>query len=217
MHKSAANLNPRGASLALVTLAAAALASPATDAQTRGGSSVLQLYAGEMFADRIPEAALTGAHPLLDDAVAFGGRYTYYFTDQWGLQLSAGYSPSRAERLIGGNSNLDLTTLDLDLVWDITPDFAIGRHTLTPYTEAGIGYAWADLGQRLYGVIGVTPVVLTDSGGYTANFGIGVKYHLTSDLFIDFDARYQRLSRLLSPDGRGMNTGETTLSIGYQF
>jgi len=43
-------------------------------------------------------------------------------------------------------------------------------------------------------------VQLTDSGGYTANFGIGVKYHVTSDLFIDFDARYRYLSGLLSPD-----------------
>jgi len=208
-------LNPRAALWALATLGACALASHATNA--RGGTPELQLYAGEMFGDRIPDAAFTGAHPLLDDAVAFGGRYTYYFTDQWGLQLSAGYSPNRTARLLGDYGNLDLTTLDLDLVWDIAPEFSIGRHAVTPYTEAGLGYAWADLGQRLYGLIGATPVQLTDSGGYTANFGIGVKYHVTSDLFIDFDARYRYLSGLLSPDGRGMNTGETTLSVGYQF
>jgi outer membrane protein len=198
-------------------LAATALTSPATDAQTPGGTPELRLYGSEMLGDHITAAALSGTHPLLDDAVAVGGRYTYYFTDQWGLQLSAGYSPSHTVRLRGGGSNLDPTSLDLDLVWDFTPEFAIGRHRVTPYTEAGLGYAWADLSQRLYGVIGATPVVLTDSGGYTANFGIGVKYQLTSDVFIDFDARYHRLGRLLSPDGRGMNTGETTLSIGYRF
>jgi outer membrane protein len=216
-HKSSTTLNPRGALLTLLALGAAALASPATEAQARGGTPELQLYTGEMFGDHLTEAALSGTHPLLDEAVAFGGRYTYYFTDQWGLQLSAGYSPSRAARVVGGNGNLDLTTLDLDLVWDISPEFAIGGHTVIPYTEAGFGYAWADLGQRLYGVIGATPMVLTDSGGYTANLGIGVKYYLTSDLFIDFDARYRYLSRLLGPDGRGLNTGETTLSLAYRF
>jgi outer membrane protein len=203
--------------LALATFAAAALASPATHAQTAGGTPELQLYAGETVGGHITRAVLSSTHPLLDDAVAVGGRYTYYFTDQWGLQLSAGYSPSHIVRLRGGSGNLDLTSLDIDLVWDITPEISVGRHTLTPYTEAGLGYAWADLDHRLYGVIGATPAVLTDSGGYSANFGIGVKYQLTSDVFIDFDARYQRLSRLLSPGAHGINTGETTLSIGYQF
>ena len=210
-------MNGRMMMLGLVTLAAAALQSQATDAQARAGSQDLQIYAGEMFGDRLTESPLSGRHPLLNDDAVFGGRYTYDFTDQWGVQLSAGYSPSRAARVRGGDSDLGLTTVDLDVLWNITPGFTWSGHTLIPYTEAGVGYAWADLNHPLYGEIGTTPVTLTDSNGYTANIGLGAKYYLTSNFFVDLDARYRYLSRLINEDGKGLNTAETTLSVGYQF
>lgn len=207
----------RIAMLGLVTLGTAALHVAPADAQAHSGSQDLQIYAGEMFGDRLTEAPLSGRHPLLNDDAVFGGRYTYDFTDQWGIQLSGGYSPGRAGRVVGGDSNLGLTTVDLDVLWNITPGFTVDGHTLLPYTEVGIGYAWANLDHPLYGVIGTTPVALTDSNGYTANAGLGVKYYMTSDFFVDFDTRYRYLSRLINQSGQELNTGEATLGLGYQF
>jgi len=56
----------------------------------------------------------------------------------------------------------------------------------------------------LSGELGTTPVALTDSNGYTANVGVGAKYRLTSSFFVDFDARYRYLSRLINEDGQGL-------------
>jgi opacity protein-like surface antigen len=60
-------------------------------------------------------------------------------------------------------------------------------------------------------------VTLTDSNGYTANVGLGAKYYLTGNFFVDFDARYRYLSRLINRNGEGLNTAETTLGVGYRF
>ena len=54
-------------------------------------SSETQIYAGEMFGDRV-ETSISGSPPRLHESTTFGGRYTYEFTDMWGTQLSAGYS-----------------------------------------------------------------------------------------------------------------------------
>ncbi len=210
-------MNDRITMLGLVALGVAALHGAPVAAQEHAGSQDIQIYAGEIFGDRLTETPLSGRSPLLDDDTAFGGRYTYDFTDQWGLQLSAGYSPSRTGHVLGGDSNLGLTTLDMDVLWNITPGFTLDDHSLVPYTEAGVGYAWSDLNHPLYGVTGTTPVVLMGSNGYTANVGLGAKYYMTDDFFVDFDARYRYLSRLINNDGQGLNTAETTLSLGYQF
>ena len=210
-------MDSRIAILGLITLGVAALRGSPARAQTRAGSQDLQIYAGEMFGDRLTGSPLTGRYPLLNDDVVFGGRYTYNFADQWGLQLSAGYSPGRAAGVAGGDSDLGLTAADLDVVWNITPGFTFGGHALVPYTELGVGYAWANLNHPLYGVVGTTRMAIADSNGYTANAGFGAKYYLTSNFFVDFDARYRYLSKLINNDSRGLNSGETTLSVGYQF
>jgi len=210
-------MNGRISILGLVALGVTALHGAPALAQAHAGSQDLQIYGGEMFGDRLAETPLSGKHPLLDDDAVFGGRYTYDFTGQWGLQLSAGYSPSRVGHVMGGDSNLGLTTADLDVLWNVTPGFTVAGRTLMPYTEVGVGYAWAHLDHPLYGVIGTTPVTFTDSNGYTANVGLGAKYFMTSNFFVDFDARYRYLSRLINRDGQALNTGETTLGLGYQF
>jgi len=210
-------MNHRITMLGLVTLGVAALHGAPVAAQEQAGSQDVQIYAGEIFGDRLTETPLSGRYPLLDDDSIFGGRYTYDFTDQWGLQLSAGYSPSRTGHLLSGDSNLGLTTLDMDVLWNITPGFTLDDHSLVPYTEAGVGYAWSDLNHPLYGVTGTTPVALMGSNGYTANVGFGAKYYMTDNFFVDFDARYRYLSRLINNDGQGLNTAETTLSLGYRF
>jgi outer membrane protein W len=210
-------MNGRITMLGFVTLAVAALRGPLAHAQSHAGSQDLQIYGGEVFGDRLTETPLTGRYPLLNDDAVFGGRYTYDFTDRWGLQLSGDYSPNRVTRLFDGDSNLGLTTLDLDVLWNIAPGFTWGGHTLMPYSEAGVGYAWANLDHPLYGFIGMTPVALTDSSGYTANVGLGGKYYLRGNFFVDFDARYRYLSKLINSDSQGLNSAETTLSLGYQF
>jgi outer membrane protein W len=203
--------------LGLITLGMAVLHDSPATAQEQSGSQEVQIYAGEMFGDRLTDTPLGGRAPLLDDSAVFGGSYTYDFTDRWGLQLSAGYSPSRSGHLLNGDANLGLTTLDLDVLWYVAPGLTVSGHALVPYTEVGVGYVWSDLNHPLYGVTGTTPVVLTDSNGYTANAGLGVKYYMTDNFFVDFDARYRYLNRLINTDRQGLNTAQTTLSLGYQF
>lgn len=208
-------MNHRCAISGLAIFSAIALQGSPAAGQTRNQD--LQIYAGEMFGDRLTEAPLTGSDPILDDDATFGARYTYYFTKRWGLQLSAGYASSRATQVATGDGNLGLTALGLDVLWNITPGFSFDSHPLMPYTEVGVGYAWADFDHPLYGAIGGTRVTLQNGNGYTANLGVGAKYYLSDLLFIDFDLRYRYLSRLINHYGQGMNTGETTLSLGYQF
>jgi outer membrane protein W len=210
-------MNDRMAALGLIALGMAALNGAPVAAQERAGSQEVQIYAGEIFGDRLTATPLSGGSPLLDDDAVFGGSYTYDFTDRWGLRLSAGYSPSRTGHLLSGNSNLGLTTLDLDALWNIAPGLTLSGHPVVPYAEIGVGYVWSDLNHPLYGVTGTTPVVLDDSNGYTANAGFGVKYYVTDNLFVDFDARYRYLSRLIDNDRQGLNTAQTTFSLGYQF
>jgi hypothetical protein len=88
---------------------------------------------------------------------------------------------------------------------------------LTDTPLSGVGYAWAHLNHELFGFAGTRPALLTDSNGYTANAGLGAKYYLFDNFFLDFDARYRYLSRLTSDYGKGLNTAQTTLSLGYRF
>jgi outer membrane protein W len=60
-------------------------------------------------------------------------------------------------------------------------------------------------------------VTLLSGNGYAGNLGVGAKYYLSDHFFVDFDVRYRYLSRLINHYGQSMNTGETTLSLGYQF
>jgi hypothetical protein len=91
-----------------------------------------------LWCTAIVHANPSGRTPRLDDNLTFGGRYNYNFTDTWGIQLSGGYSPNRASRIVSGNSDLGLTTADLDAVVNITPQAPI-----VIYALAGAGYGWA--------------------------------------------------------------------------
>jgi outer membrane beta-barrel protein len=202
-------------SLGLAAIGSAALhAEPAT-AQASSSSQDVQMYVGEMFGDRLTETPLSVATPRLNDNVTFGGRYTYNFMKQFGLQLSAGYTPTHASHLAGGDSDLGLTTVDLDAVWYFIPEYSLAGHKFSAYGVAGAGYAWANLDHALFGFTGLRPV--TDSNGYTANAGLGAKYYLWDNFFVDFDSRYRYLSKLTSANGQGLNTAETTLNLGYRF
>jgi outer membrane protein W len=204
-------------SLGLVAVGLAALRGEPAAAQNSSGSQDVQMYVGEMFGDRLTDTPLSGSTPRMNDNVTFGGRYTYNFMRQLGVQLSAGYAPTRAAHVASGDSDLGLTTVDLDAVWYFIPDYSLAGHTFAAYTEAGVGYAWAHLNHELFGFAGTRPALLTDSNGYTANAGLGAKYYLFDNFFLDFDARYRYLSRLTSDYGKGLNTAQTTLSLGYRF
>jgi outer membrane beta-barrel protein len=184
----------------------------AAEAQEQARAQSVEIYGGEFFGDNLTDTPVSGRTPRLNDDVTFGARYNYNFTDMWGIQLSGGYTPTRAARVPSGSNNLGLTTVDLDAVWNITPQFPI-----VVYLLAGAGYAWANLDSTITGQINGTPVVLKDSNGFTANVGIGAKYYVTSSLYLDVGTRYRYLDRLVSSSNQNLNTAEATLGIGWRF
>jgi outer membrane beta-barrel protein len=204
-------MNRQFAMLASVTLGATVLhMSPAAAASPT--SQEIQLYGGEIFGDRLTQTTISGSTPRFNDSATLGGRYTVNYTDTWGVQLSAGYSPGRAGHVRSGDGSFGITTVDLDGVWNFTPGYKV-----VGYAVAGVGYAWANLDREILGSVGGTPVTISDSNGYTANAGLGAKYYLTDNLFLDLDTRYRYFSKLVSNNGQGVNTVETTLGVGWKF
>jgi len=199
-------------SSALSVLAALTLQSAPAVAQEHAGTQSVEIFGGEQFGDNVTDAPVSGRTPRLNDDAVAGARYNYNFTDMWGIQLSSGYSWSRASRVASGKDDLGLTTVDLDAVWNITPQYPV-----VAYAILGAGYAWANLDTAIAGQINGRQVMLTDSNGFTANAGIGAKYYLVNNLYVDFQARYRYLNRLVSDSNQHLNTTETTLGIGWRF
>lgn len=137
-------MNTRMAVLGILTVASAMQGAKA-HAEPAALSHDVQIYAGYLFGDRLTKGSLSGDIPRLNDDGVYGARYAYHFTDQWGLQLSAGYSPNRAGHVATGNTKLGVTTVDVDAQWDILPNFTLAGHALVPYAVGGTGYAWANL------------------------------------------------------------------------
>jgi len=195
-----------------VLVAALELQSAPALAEEQARSQSVEIFGGELFGDKLTDTPVSGRNPRLNDDALAGIRYNYNITDMWGVQLSSGYSWSRASRVQFGENKLGLTTVDLDAVWNITPQFPF-----VAYALAGAGYAWANLDTPITGVINGRPVAFTDSNGFTANAGIGVKYYVRNNLYIDVLARYRYLDRLVNASNQHMNTTETTLGIGWRF
>jgi outer membrane beta-barrel protein len=192
-----------------IVAALALYGTPAT-AQEHAAIQSTEVYGGELFGADLTTTQVSGRTPRLDDNVTYGARYTYNVTDMWGLQLSGGYDPTRASGVI--SRNLRLTTGDLDVVWNITPQ---GR--TVAYAVAGAGYASAHLESPIVGQVNSLPVFITDSSGFTVNAGIGAKYYMTNNLFLDLDARYRYLNRLVNRSNQELDTAETTLGLGWRF
>jgi outer membrane beta-barrel protein len=197
--------------LAVAAFSALMLHGAPVMAQEQARTQSVEIYGGELFGDDLTNTAVSGRTPRLNDNAAFGARYNYNFTDMWGVQLSGGYSPNRVAWVTSGN-RLRLTTVDLDAVWNITPQYLI-----VGYVVAGAGYAWANLDTAIKGEINGRPVVLTDSNGFTSNVGVGAKYYVMNNLFVDVETRYRYLSRLIRNSNQSLNTTETTISIGWRF
>jgi opacity protein-like surface antigen len=200
------------ARLSQAAVAAFALYGTPATAQEQAGAQSVEVYGGELFGDDLTRGRVSGRTPRLDDNAAFGGRYTYNVTDMWGLQLSGGYDPNRASRVTSGNSDLGLTTVDLNALWNINL-----QGPIVAYVTAGAGYAWANLNSPIKGQDYGRPVVITDSNGVTANAGIGAKCYVTNNLFVDLEARYRCLNRLVNYSSQNLNTVETTLGFGRRF
>jgi outer membrane protein len=206
------NLKYAPAGVGLAACIALALYGAPAAAEEQAGAQSVQIYGGEMFGDDLTDAPVSDRTPRLNDNVVVGARYNYNFTDMWGAQLSGGYSPNRATRVTGGKDNLGLTTVDLDAVWNITPHFPI-----VAYVLAGAGYAWANLDTPIAGIVNGRPAVLRDSNGFTVNAGVGAKYYVVNNLFVDVEARYRYLNRLVSDSSQNLNTTETTVGVGWRF
>jgi opacity protein-like surface antigen len=200
------------ASSVLSVLAALTLESARAVAQEQARTQSVEIFGGEQFGDNLTDAPVSGRTPRLNDGAVAGARYNYNFTDMWGIQLSSGYSWSRAARVASGKDDLGLTTVDLDAVWNITPQYPV-----VAYVLIGAGYAWANLDAPIAGQINGRAVTLTDSSGFTANAGIGAKYYVTNNLYVDVLARYRYLNRLVSDSNQHLNSAETTLGIGRRF
>jgi outer membrane beta-barrel protein len=196
----------------VAALAAVTLCGSRALAQEQANTQSVQVYGGELFGDDLTKTPVSGRTPRLDDNVTFGARYDYNFTDTWGIQLSSAYSPNRASRVTSGNSDLGLTTVDLDAVWNITPQFPI-----VVYALAGAGYAWAHLNTPIEGQVYGRFETIRDSNDFTANAGLGAKYYVTNNFFMDLEARYRYLDRLVNTSDHNLNTVETTLGFGWRF
>jgi len=187
-------------------------------AQEHNFSQEVQIYGGEIFGDRLTETTVSGSTPRLNDAATVGGRYNFNFNDRFGVQLQAGYSPGFVGHVASGDGSVNLVLVDLDAVWNILPDYRFHGARIVPYAVAGAGYAWAlDLDRPIQGTVGTNHVSLDDSNGYTANAGLGAKYYVTDNLFVDFNGRYRYFSRLVSSSGQALNTAEASLGVGWHF
>jgi opacity protein-like surface antigen len=176
------------------------------------GKQEVSVYAGALFGDDVTDRPISGQTPKLDDDFTYGLRYGYNLTDQLGVELSVGESPNSVKNVAGGDVDLDLTTFDVDAVWNFR-----NSTRLYPYVFAGVGYAIADLDHRITGTVGGQPVSITDDSGFTLNAGVGAKYQATDHLFLRAEARYRYLDKVVDRFDDSLNTVETTLGVGWQF
>ena len=130
-------------------------------------------------------------------------------------------TPAVAEEYVGAQSleiygaaadDLGFTTVDLYAVWNVTPQFPI-----VGYVLAGAGYACANLDDAVGGEINDRGIVLTGSNSFVAHAGVGAKYLVIDNLYVDVVARYLYLNRLVSDSNQNRNTAETALGVGWRY
>lgn len=199
--------------IGLATAGALAVTAVPAMAQVTAGSQEVHAYVGEAFGDDLSDRKINGRTPKLDDDLTYGFRYGYNFTDAWGLDLSLGQTNTSVTGLRGRDTDLDLTTFDVDAIYHFNPG-----SRFVPYVLAGIGYASADLDRPIIGVVsGVGPVRIKDDSGFTLNAGVGAKYFIADNVSLRLDARYRYLDKVIDRFDDSLNTFETTLGVGFQF
>jgi outer membrane beta-barrel protein len=203
-----------------MTLSAYAVAIPMSVAalpalaQVQPNTHEVDVFVGALFGDDATDLAISGSTPELDDDVSFGARYTYNFTNVWGLELSAGYNPNSITGLPGGDVDLDLTTVEADAVWNfnLTPD-----SRLVGYLLGGVGYAIADLDRPIQGTFNGQPVSIDDDDGFTLNAGLGARYFATDQLVFRLEGRYHYFDKIVDNFDDSLNAFSTNLSVGWSF
>jgi outer membrane beta-barrel protein len=196
----------------LAALGALAFSAAPASAQTHERTQEVHVYGGELFGDTLTDTAISGSKPELDDDVTYGIRYAYNFSNAWGLELSLGNTASSATKLAGKDIDLDLTTFDIDAVWNIQTG-----SRFVPYLVGGAGYARANLDEPILGTVNGQAVTINDDNGFTLNAGIGAKYFATDRFMIRLEARYRYVDKVLDNFDDSLNTFETTLGVGWQF
>lgn len=199
--------------IGLATLGSLAVTAVPAMAQVAGGTQQADVYVGEAFGDDVTDTRITGHQPKLDDDITYGLRYGFNFTDAWGLEMSLGRTNTSITGLPGGDTDLDLTTFDVDAIYHFNT-----HGPFVPYVTAGLGYASADLDRPIIGTVnGVGPVRIDDDNGFTLNAGVGAKYFITDNVSLRLDARYRYLDKVVDRFDDSLNTFETTLGVGFQF
>jgi outer membrane beta-barrel protein len=196
----------------LTSLAALALSALPAYAQVQPGTSEVHVYAGHLTGDDLTDTAISGRTPELDDDITYGIRYGYNVTENWGLELSLGYTPTEVTNVGTANIDVDVTTLDLDGVYHFTTG-----SRFVPYLLAGVGYANADLDARINGLVGGQQVSIGDDSGFTLNAGVGAKYFATDRLLLWAEGRYRYVDGLVDAFDDSLNTFEPSIGVGYLF
>jgi len=196
----------------LSAIAALAIQAAPASAQVQEGTQEITLYGGELFGDKLTDREISGTTPELDDDITYGLRYGYNFTNSLGVEVSLGNTASSATKLAGQDIDLDLTTLDVDAVWNFDTS-----SKLVPYVLAGAGYAKANLDRPITGTVNGQPVSLDDDEGFTLNAGVGAKYFVADNVLLRLEARYRYVDTALDNLDESLNTVETTLGVAWQF
>ena len=196
----------------LAAIGALAIHAAPASAQVQEGTQEVNVYGGELFGDRFTDREISGSKPELDDDVTYGVRYSYNFTNSFGLEAQLGHTQSSATKLAGGDIDLDLTTLDLDAVWN----FDTGTK-LVPYVLGGVGYASANLDAPITGTVGGQAVRLDDDDGFTLNAGVGARYFVSDKVSLRLEARYRYVDAVVDDLDDSLNTFETTLGVSWHF
>jgi outer membrane beta-barrel protein len=185
-------------------------------ALAQGSSDELHVYAGKLFGQKLTTEPLSGStpqagtFPRLADHLTYGARLDHNFTPAWGLELSAGQTRTYTARYVQpGVDKLCLRAADLDVTWNFTPG-----HAIVGYTLMGAGYARARLEPALPGGPATR---LEGRDAFTGNLGIGARAYATRHLIFRAEIRYRYFARLVTPDGRGLSTFETTAGLGWRF
>jgi|APLak6261664116_1056043.scaffolds.fasta_scaffold00425_5 opacity protein-like surface antigen len=186
---------------------------PAAQAQVQPGTHEIHVYAGALFGAELTQSPVSGRTPELDDDLTFGIRYAYNATAALGVEVNLGQSLSTVTNVPGDEIDFNITTLELNAVWNLK----VNSPRWVPYATIGVGYGFADLDRSIRGTINGQDVSIAGEDGFTANAGIGAKYLINERYMVRFDVRYRYFDQLIDRFDDSLNTVETTIGFGWRF
>jgi hypothetical protein len=123
-------INP---AVSLTALALSATIVPLAHAE--GVTQDLEFYGGAAFGDHLVDKPAAGREIRLDDDAKFGTRYTISAHERFGLQFAAGATPTKVRYAQGGDVDVDVYTVDANLLVNLAPRLALGTHKLETYAR----------------------------------------------------------------------------------